>query len=122
MTKTAELSNRIMKATRKIPRPTGIAANIRVVLGQDATSDAAAWIHFDIDDSKAEPSKLLKFQRVVEQAAAKVDPAILIYVRFSPVTAAGKTAVAQGTAVARKAASGRSSHRASSRKAVATAL
>ncbi len=88
MAKTVDLGSKLIRATQSINRPVGIASSPRVVLGEDATSAPAAWLYFAIDDQKAKPSKLLEFQRLVEQAAAKVEPAVATYIRFAPAVAA----------------------------------
>lgn len=104
MTRTADLSSRIIKATAKIRRPAGIAATQRVVLGDDASNTAAAWIDFGVDDSKADARHLLRFLLRVEHAAAKVASPLAIHVRFSPMASHAETLAGRAPSSATKPA------------------
>jgi hypothetical protein len=91
MAKTVNLESRLIKATRRIPRPRGVTGPSRVFRGEDHTGDDAVWFDFDIDDDEnSDPVPLLDFWRRVREAAVKVDPAVIPYVRFVPVVATAR--------------------------------
>jgi hypothetical protein len=106
MAKTADFGSKLIRATQGIRRPSGIAAQPRVVIGVDATDMPAAWLYFGVDDTKAQPSKLLAFQRLVERAASTIDPSVVTYVRFAPgtITAPKNSPPARKTAPRKTAA------------------